>query len=103
MNQYHLHEKIKKMKYIIAALLTVIGFAASAQNKNIKTESFKVFGNCSQCKSRIEKAMTSMNVYKANWSIETNILTVSYDSLKLSKILRNDSKFECFLRHLKLG
>lgn len=73
------------MKYIIAALLTVIGFAASAQNKNIKTESFKVFGNCSQCKSRIEKAMTSMNVYKANWSIETNILTVSYDSLKLSK------------------
>ncbi|UEG48663.1 TonB-dependent receptor [Ferruginibacter lapsinanis] len=73
------------MKYILAALFTVISFAASAQNKNIKTESFKVFGTCSQCKSRIEKAMKSMNVYKANWSIETKMLTVSYDSLKLSK------------------
>jgi len=72
-------------KFIVAVLCAVISFAASAQEKNIKTETFKVYGTCIQCKNRIENALTVLGTYKANWSIETKMLTVSYDSIKLSK------------------
>ncbi len=74
-----------KLKYIIAVVLVMINLTATAQKKNIKTESFKVYGTCIQCKNRIETALADINVYKANWSIETKMLTVSYDSVKLSK------------------
>ena len=73
-------------KFIVAVWCAVISFTASAQKKNIKTETFKVYGTCIQCKNRIETALADINVYKANWNIETKMLTVSYDSVKLSKI-----------------
>ena len=72
------------MKYSIAVLLVVISFTATAQNKNFKIENFKVYGTCEQCKNRIENALEAIHVYKANWNIATKILTVSYDSIKLS-------------------
>lgn len=74
-----------KMKYMVTVLLAIANLTVTAQKKNIKTETFKVYGTCEQCKNRIEKALASINVYKANWSIETKMLTVSYDSIKLSK------------------
>ena len=72
-------------KFIVAVLCAVVSFTASAQKKNIKTETFKVYGTCIQCKNRIEKTLDDLGTYKANWSIETKMLTVSYDSTKLSK------------------
>ncbi len=72
-------------KIIIAVLCAVINFTAAAQKKNIKTETFKVLGTCEQCKARIETALKNIGTYKANWVIETNMLTVSFDSTKLSK------------------
>ncbi len=72
-------------KIIIAVLCAVINFTAAAQKKNIKTDTFKVLGACEQCKARIETALKNIGTYKANWVIETNMLTVSYDSTKLSK------------------
>lgn len=73
-----------KMKFIVTVVLAVINFGATAQKKNIKTETFKVYGTCEQCKARIETALADIKVYKANWNIETKMLTVSYDSIKLS-------------------
>lgn len=78
-----------KLKIIVAVTCAVISFTASAQRKNIKTETFKVYGTCIQCKNRIEKTLDDLGTYKANWSVETKILTVSYDSTKISK-----TKFE---------
>jgi outer membrane receptor for ferrienterochelin and colicin/copper chaperone CopZ len=75
-----------KIKYLFTILLCVITIQLSAQKKNIKTESFKVYGTCEQCKNRIEKALDNLGTYKADWDIETKMLTVSYDSIKLSKI-----------------
>ncbi len=72
-------------KIIIAVLCAVINLTATAQKKNIKTETFKVLGTCEQCKARIETSLKKIGTYKANWVIETNMLTVSYDSTKLSK------------------
>lgn len=70
---------------MIAVLCAVISFTASAQRKNIKTETFKVLGTCEQCKNRIEKTLSGLAAYKSDWIVETNMLTVSYDSAKLSK------------------
>ncbi len=72
--------------YSIAVLLLIItSFTATAQKKNTKTETLKVYGTCEQCKHRIENTLASLGTYKANWNIATNLLTVSYDSVKLSK------------------
>ena len=76
---------ILKKHFVLALLSTVIFCAATAQKKNNKTEIFKVYGTCDQCKTRIEKTLHDLGTNKANWNIETNLLTVSYDSIKLSK------------------
>ena len=68
----------------MAVILIVLNFTVFAQKKNSKTETFKVYGTCEQCKKRIETALEDLKMYKANWSIETKMLTVSYDSTKLS-------------------
>ena len=72
-------------KYIIAVFCAVISLTASAQKKNTTTETFKVYGTCIQCKNRIENTLKDLGTYKATWSIETNLLTVTFDSTKLSK------------------
>ncbi|MBS1638950.1 MAG: TonB-dependent receptor [Bacteroidetes bacterium] len=72
-------------KFIVAVVCIVINIAATAQKKNNKTETFKVYGTCEQCKDRIEKTLTHYGINKAVWNIETGILTVSYDSIKFNK------------------
>lgn len=48
-----------------------------------KTEKFKVYGNCGMCESRIEKAAKSVDgVTAADWSKETKMIEVSFDSSK---------------------
>jgi copper chaperone CopZ len=71
-------------EFIVAVLCAVISFTASAQKKNLQTDTFKVLGTCEQCKNRIEKTLTTLGTYDADWVIETNMLTVSYDSTKLT-------------------
>jgi len=67
-------------------ILSIILFSLSAiAQKNNKTETFKVLGTCGQCKTRIETTLKKYGVYKASWSDETLLLTVSYDSVKFTK------------------
>ena len=49
-----------------------------------KTETFKVNGNCDQCKSRIEKAAKVDGVSKAEWNKNTKVLTLVYNPSKVS-------------------
>jgi copper chaperone CopZ len=49
-----------------------------------KTESIKVWGNCSQCKKHIETSLKVNGVEKADWDKKTKILTVTYDSSRIS-------------------
>jgi outer membrane cobalamin receptor/copper chaperone CopZ len=58
---------------------------AHAQKKNDKTDIFQVYGTCDQCKHRIETTLNKYGVYKADWNIDSKMLTVSYDSTKFSK------------------
>lgn len=53
---------------------------------NLIEESFVVYGNCSMCKSTIEKAAKANNgVQFAVWDLSKDIITVRYDSSKTSR------------------
>lgn len=50
-----------------------------------KTESFKVWGKCGMCKTRIEKTVKAEGVSAAAWDEKTQMLTVTYDPSKTNK------------------
>lgn len=59
--------------------------AKSEAKKGIKTETFKVYGNCGMCKARIDKAAKGVKgVKSAAWSTETKMMSVTYDESKNS-------------------
>lgn len=70
-------------------LLAAFGITTSAQTttKNTaqqKTETFKVFGKCDMCKTRIEKAVKAEGATSANWDTKTQMLAVTFDPAKTS-------------------
>lgn len=83
-------------KFVFAALLTGLFFTANAQTGGMakktavavalaaQTETFQVLGNCGMCKRTIEKAATQAGAASANWDVEKDLLTVSFDSAKTS-------------------
>ena len=82
---------MKKLNLIFAVLLILVisaGATAQAQDQgknsspSVKTESFKVSGNCSMCKDRIEKAVKDEGATSGSWDSKTKLLTVSYDPSK---------------------
>jgi periplasmic mercuric ion binding protein len=82
---------MKSFKVFLAVLImTGFGVNLSAQvQENIqttpkKTETFKVWGNCSMCKDRIEKAVKSEGASEATWDSKTKMLTVTFDAKKTS-------------------
>jgi len=76
------------MKFITYAAIIVLSFLGStiAAQSNYKdtTVSFKVFGECAQCKQRIEKVLKIKGVQSSKWSISTQLLTVTYQPDKIS-------------------
>lgn len=63
------------MVIALLSLTTVFGQA--------KTEKFKVYGNCGMCEKRIETAAKSIEgVTTANWTKETQMFEVAFDSTK---------------------
>lgn len=81
---------MKSIKYFLVVLImTALGANLSGQvQKNsqpvTKTESFKVWGNCSMCKDRIEKAVKSEGATEALWDSKTKMLAVTFDTKKTS-------------------
>lgn len=72
-------------KYIVVFVLFLGTTLVSAQIKNAKTETAKVYGNCGMCKKNIEKAINQPNVVEAQWDKTSKILTYTYDTKKTSK------------------
>ncbi|MFP5042710.1 TonB-dependent receptor domain-containing protein [Parasediminibacterium sp. JCM 36343] len=73
-----------KRLYFFFLCLFVATIPAIAQKKNAKTDTLMVYGNCIQCKERIEKTLNINGISKADWGIDTKILTVTFDSTKLN-------------------
>ena len=87
---------MKNTLLIISIML--ITFSVSSQNKNAKAE-FTVDGICEMCKESIETvALKTKGVKVANWSIETQILSLVINEKKtsLEKIKKNISKIEAY-------
>lgn len=50
----------------------------------IANSTFKVWGNCEMCKETIEGSLKVEGVTKADWSPETKMIAVSYDTIKIT-------------------
>lgn len=71
------------------ALLCLIFFGTISYSQSVRiakdtTVSFKVFGVCEQCKQRIEEAVKVKGVASADWSIDSKILSLTYNSARIS-------------------
>lgn len=74
---------MKTFKNIFLTLVaTLIFTGCDAQIKNAKTETVTVYGNCGMCKKTIEKAANEKGIVKADWNIDTDQLTVTFDQTK---------------------
>jgi hypothetical protein len=87
---------MKTIKFLITSVFVfALAFNAAAQTHDhrkmntsqvvIKTETFKVWGQCDMCKGRIEKTVKAEGVSTASWDEKTQMLTVSIDPAKTSK------------------
>lgn len=65
----------------------LLNFAIFSQEKSkeVKTVSFKVAGNCEQCKNRIENASDIKGVKVAEWDSKTQMLKVTYRADKVTE------------------
>jgi len=71
-----------KILNLVAGLFLITSFSVSAQE--VKTEKFKVYGNCGMCETRIEKAASGLEgVAKADWDKETQMLEITFDDRKV--------------------
>lgn len=59
----------------------------SHSNSNTKHIEFRVSGNCSMCKERIESAVKNLEgIYSANWNVDTKMMHVEYNPDKISEM-----------------
>lgn len=73
---------MKSLSFIFAILFL---FSFDAEAQKIKEETFRVYGNCGMCKTKIEKAaLGTPGVMKADWDVEANQLTIVYKTKKVT-------------------
>ena len=72
---------MKKVFSLLMVMSSIFGISRSFA-QDVITDSIKVYGNCNMCKKRIEKAVAIEGVSKADWHVQSKILTVSYDASK---------------------
>jgi hypothetical protein len=76
--------------YLVVLFAITLGAAISAQTNgqttmtSVKTETFKVWGACDMCKTRIENTVKAEGATTANWDVKTQMLTVAFDPKKSS-------------------
>lgn len=76
------------MKILSTILLMTIAVMASnltIAQKKIVEDSITVYGNCQQCKERIETSLDLAGVKYSFWNMETKKLFVAYKPAKISE------------------
>ncbi|WPR72752.1 heavy-metal-associated domain-containing protein [Flavobacterium sp. NG2] len=77
---------MKSLRNMLMAMTVLLSVTfVSAQIKNAKTETVKIYGNCGMCKKTIEKAATVKGVATVSWDVDTKMATLSYDSTKTNQ------------------
>lgn len=74
--------KILLSNYFVFALL--VFFTSCKNSSTEKTTSFKVWGNCEQCKTTIESSCNVDGITKKDWNVESKIITVTFDTTKIN-------------------
>lgn len=85
---------MKKRIFILLTFAFAIFSVTTFAKETLTKASFKVSGNCDECKKRIEKAAKHDGVKSAVWNEETKIITVSFHPAKTSvdRIQQNIAK-----------
>lgn len=69
------------MKELFALAIFIIIYSTSfTQESKVIDTQFKVYGNCDQCKTRIEKALKINEVKYAKWNKSTKMLRVVFEN-----------------------
>ena len=50
----------------------------------VSTSTFKVWGNCEMCKETIETSLKIDGISKADWNVDSKMITVCFDSTKIN-------------------
>lgn len=82
--KYLFYNLLKRFAVIAAIALPFI-LPAQEKQKEIREVTFKVAGNCNECKSRIENAADIKGVKMAEWNAKTQTLKVIYRTDKVSE------------------
>ena len=73
------------IRTVLALLLIGTFLNAFSKPMHTETTTFKVYGNCSMCKKTIETALKkNTNIKKADWNVESKMITVEYDPHMIS-------------------
>jgi periplasmic mercuric ion binding protein len=82
---------MKTMKVIFSLMMVILittglngQTATKSSQSGPKTESFKVYGKCDMCKTRIETGLKMEGITKATWDDKTLMVTVTYDPSKVT-------------------
>lgn len=87
---------MQTIKYILVIVTTVVFLSCGEKTNNaesttnaittngITSSTFKVWGNCEMCKETIEGSLKTDGITKADWNVDTKILTVEFDTAKIS-------------------
>lgn len=77
------------IKKLVFVQLLIMAFAASTVANSIEpskkvTTTFKVYGQCGECKERIENGLQIKGISFAEWNVETKELTITYNPSKIT-------------------
>lgn len=76
------------MKNSQIILIFILAFFASnmafAQKSKAEKVTFKVYGNCPQCKDRMEMSCDVKGIKMAEWNVDSKVMTVVYNPAKIT-------------------
>jgi periplasmic mercuric ion binding protein len=75
---------MKSLSIMASLIVGLFSINNSFAQATVKQETIKVWGNCSMCKTNIEKAAGKAGASSANWDEESKELKVSYAESKTS-------------------
>lgn len=70
--------------FFLTALMMIGAKNSVAQHSSVRTGEFAIMGSCSMCRKAIEAAALKKGVKYARWDESTGVLTVKYDSARIS-------------------
>jgi len=74
------------LNVFIAVLIAVILFSCKGTGSGAVVEkTAHVYGNCEKCKATIEKAAKIKGVEKADWNVDSKLITLKFDSLQTNQ------------------